>query len=161
MFIKKNIPYNLRDNSRAQLSKPSRSKYDLNSISYKGSSLWNALPRDMKKCLDLSTFKNMLKSWNGPPCSCGFCVTCRFLSCIKFCALLDSQPRSEPQLIIDMNCPCFLMLSSYHPFIVYFHLPSSSLSVNSSPELMLSVGLPDLEIKHILSYRILSCLILS
>ena len=76
--IKKNIPYNLRDSSRAQLSKPSRSKYDINSISYKGSSLWNALPRDMKKCLDLNTFKNMLKSWNGPPCSCGFCVTCRF-----------------------------------------------------------------------------------
>ena len=33
MFIKKNIPYNLRDSSRAQLSKPSRSKYDINSIS--------------------------------------------------------------------------------------------------------------------------------
>ena len=44
----------------------------------------------------------------------------------------------------------------YHPFIVFFHLPSSSLSANRSPELMLSVVLPDLEIKHILSYLILS-----
>ena len=39
MLIKKNIPYNLCDNSRAQLPKPSRSKNDINSISYKGSSL--------------------------------------------------------------------------------------------------------------------------
>ena len=68
--------------------------------------------------------------------------------------ILDLAPNFNWLLIwtaLDFSC-----CHPYHPFIVYFHLPSSSLSVNSSPELMLSVVLPDLEIKHILSYLILS-----
>ena len=68
--------------------------------------------------------------------------------------ILDLDPNFNWLLIwtaLDFSC-----CHPYHPFIVYFHLPSSSLSVNSSPELMLSVVLPDLEIKHILSYLILS-----
>ena len=33
---------------------------------------------DLKNCIDAKSFQNMIKSWNGPVCRCGFCLLCKF-----------------------------------------------------------------------------------
>ena len=65
IFNKKDIPYNLRDNSRVEQPLCSMTRYGLNSIVYQGASLWNSLPHDLKNCIDAKSFQNMIKSWNG------------------------------------------------------------------------------------------------
>ena len=77
IFIKNENPYRLRDNSRH--------KNDLVNSSYKaftygecsltnlGPKIWNALPTEFKSAKSLFTFKQLMKTWDGPICSCKMC----------------------------------------------------------------------------------------
>ncbi len=47
--------------------------YGKNTFKYYGSHLWNLLPNDIKKCMDLDTFKTLIMSWDGPMCQCNLC----------------------------------------------------------------------------------------
>ena len=78
IFNKKDIHYNLRDNSRVEQPLCSMTRYGLDSIAYQGASLWNSLPHDLKNCIDAKSFQNMIKSWNGPVYRCSFCLLCKF-----------------------------------------------------------------------------------
>ena len=60
IFIKKDIHYNLRDNSRVEQPLCSMTRYGLNTIVYQGASLWNSLPYDLKNCIDAKSFQNMI-----------------------------------------------------------------------------------------------------
>ncbi len=53
-------------------------KYGLNTIRYKGATLWNELDEHFRNVKDLSSFKSMIRKWPGPKCTCGFCLICLF-----------------------------------------------------------------------------------
>ena len=46
-------------------------------LSMRGASLWNKLCKTLKQELDVNSFKNLIKEWNGPECSCSSCKLCR------------------------------------------------------------------------------------
>ena len=39
-----------------------------------GSKIWNNLPYHIKSAENLNVFKNLIKKWNGSPCSCNVCA---------------------------------------------------------------------------------------
>ena len=48
-------------------------KYGTYTLRSLGPKIWNKLPSEMKNSQNLSTFKNLIKSWSGPKCNCGSC----------------------------------------------------------------------------------------
>ena len=42
--------------------------YGLRSFRYQGTVLWNSLPEEIKTASNLSSFKKLIKSWEGPHC---------------------------------------------------------------------------------------------
>ncbi len=58
MFNVKETSYNLRDSSLMYLPSFTKIMYGKNTFKYYGYLLWNHLPTDIKKCMDLDTFKN-------------------------------------------------------------------------------------------------------
>ena len=78
MYSKKENVYTLRDDNKVFQPKVKTTKFGLNSLRYSGSSIWNNMPAHLKRCIDTKHFKSLLKSWDGPACSCGFCVLCTF-----------------------------------------------------------------------------------
>ncbi len=46
---------------------------ETNTFKYYGPHLWNLLPTDIKKCMDLDTFKTLIMSWDGLRCQCNLC----------------------------------------------------------------------------------------
>ncbi len=51
---------------------------------YYGPYLWNLVPIDITKCMDLDTFKTLLMSWDRPICQCNYVmfyhnVPCKYL----------------------------------------------------------------------------------
>ncbi len=68
MFNVKETSYNLRDSRLMYLPSFNKIMYVKNIFKYYCSHLWNHLPTDIKKCMDLDTFKTLIMSWNGPRC---------------------------------------------------------------------------------------------
>ena len=70
-------PYQLRDNSRHEsdlkAQKHKAFTYGECSLRVLGPNIWNALPIDMKNCVSLLHFKKLVKTWEGPRCSCKMC----------------------------------------------------------------------------------------
>ncbi len=62
--------YNLRDSRLMYLPSFNKIMYRKNTFQYYGSHLWNLLLNDIKKCMDLYTFKTLIISWDGPRCQC-------------------------------------------------------------------------------------------
>ena len=79
MFEIKDIPYIFRDSNRAVQPKVNSTTFGLRSLKYSGPLLWNKLPTDLKRCVSISSFKSLLKSWEGPTCKCGICLLCKAL----------------------------------------------------------------------------------
>lgn len=73
MFTLKECDLNLRDPSRLYIPKFNRIQYGKKTFSYYGSHLWNLLPHEFKRCVELKSFKSILHSWEGPSCSCSVC----------------------------------------------------------------------------------------
>ena len=51
--------------------------YGIKSLKYQGAKLWNALPNNMKCASSLENFKLLIREWDGPHCSCGYCLQCK------------------------------------------------------------------------------------
>jgi len=73
LFNVKENKYLLRDPCILAVPKFKRVKYGKQSISYYGAHLWNNLPSMYKENMDLCTFRNMIKTWEGPECTCNMC----------------------------------------------------------------------------------------
>ncbi len=74
MFNVKETSYNLRDSSLMYLPSFNRIMYEnKTTFKYYGSHLCNRLPTDIKKCMDLDTFKTLIMSCDGPRCQCNLC----------------------------------------------------------------------------------------
>ena len=61
-FGEKPMPYNSRDGSKNVLPRTKYSRFDINSLRFKGSLLWNNLPVSVKNSQSLNEFKLELKS---------------------------------------------------------------------------------------------------
>ena len=69
--------YNTRNRNRVDIPICNTVTYGYNSFKYEGASLWNKLCKTLKQELDVNNFKNLIKEWNGPECSCTLCKLCR------------------------------------------------------------------------------------
>ncbi len=77
IFTKNENPYRLRDNSRHENdlvnSKYKAFTYGECSLKNLGPKIWNALPTVFKCANSLFTFKQLMKTWDGPNCTCEMC----------------------------------------------------------------------------------------
>ena len=74
IFEKSDNPYCMRDKNKLIQPLKRTTTYGLRSFEYYGSHVWNMLPVHFKSCESISEFKNSIKRWLGPRCSCSMCV---------------------------------------------------------------------------------------
>ena len=72
-FVKKDVQYNLRTKELCKLPSVSSQRYGLNSLSFRGSLLWNTIDDEIKLSPSLEVFKKKVRSWNGISCTCFIC----------------------------------------------------------------------------------------
>ena len=70
LFEMKEVNHNLRNRDLLQILKFQTITYGANSISYRGSYLWNSIPDVVKSCERVVSFKRKLREWNGRTCTC-------------------------------------------------------------------------------------------
>ena len=73
MFTEKEVSYNLRDNNILVQPPFNKISYGRNTFSYYGAHIYNLLPNEIKECTKISSFKELLKKWEGPKCQCSMC----------------------------------------------------------------------------------------
>ena len=73
MFVAKAISYDLRDSNTIFQPRFDKVTYGKNTFTYYGAHIWNILPNDVKKSTTITTFKTLLKKWEGPRCQCTMC----------------------------------------------------------------------------------------
>ena len=73
-FVKKDVPYNLRTKDLCKLPSVSSQRYGINSLSFRGSLLWNAFSGDLKLTTSLVKFKKEIRYWDGNNCKCYICT---------------------------------------------------------------------------------------
>ena len=73
-FVKKDVPYNLRTKELCKFPLVSSQRYGVNSLSFRGSLLWNALSGDLKLTTSLVKLKKELHCWDGNNCTCYICT---------------------------------------------------------------------------------------
>ena len=67
-FVKKDIPYNLRTKELCRVPSAQSHRYGLNSLSFRGSLLWNALDDELKRAETLRSFKRGIIQRMGWQC---------------------------------------------------------------------------------------------
>ena len=65
--------YSSRQPLNKHFPRVNQTTYGLNSFRYAGAKLWNNLPEDNGSSENLTTFKQLIKTWNGTTCRCNFC----------------------------------------------------------------------------------------
>ena len=73
LFVKKDVQYNLRTKELCKLPSVSSQRYGLNSLSFRGSLLWNTIDDEIKLSPSLEVFKKKVRSWSGISCTCFIC----------------------------------------------------------------------------------------
>ena len=72
-FVEKDMPYNLRNKVLCTLPQVHTNRYGLNSLSFRGSILWNNLKDEIKRASTLTNFKKLITKWDGKVCNCLNC----------------------------------------------------------------------------------------
>ena len=67
------LPYNLRPNTDFARSVVNTNIFDLNSLRYFASKVWNIVPTDIKNASNLNTFKNKIRKCEPKECHCDLC----------------------------------------------------------------------------------------
>ena len=70
---KKYVAYDLRKKNLCKLPKAKTISYGVESLSFRGSFLWNTLDDNVKQDPTLARFKNKIRNWAGEPCTCIIC----------------------------------------------------------------------------------------
>ena len=70
---KKRITYNLRTQNLCKLPTIKTLGFGLDSLSFRGSFLWNTLDDSIKQVPTLSRFKKRIKDWTADRCTCKIC----------------------------------------------------------------------------------------
>ena len=71
--IKQRRNCDFRDSLIVEVPKFHKIKYGKNTFSYFGPHIWNQIPADFKKEMDINVFKRLISTWNGPFCKCTSC----------------------------------------------------------------------------------------
>ena len=58
-----------------ETTRPNQFNFGEKSLRSLGPKIWNNLPPHTKSAENLSTFKNLIKSWDGVSCQCNLCKT--------------------------------------------------------------------------------------
>ena len=74
IFNKKVLPYSLRTNNLLQLPNTRTKKYGNESLSLRGSIIWNKLPDQYKAGKTDNEFKMKIRGWKGFECTCRICI---------------------------------------------------------------------------------------
>ena len=70
---KKYVAYDVRKKNLCKLPKAKTISYGVESLSFRGSFLWNTLDDNVKQEPTLARFKNKIRNWAGEPCTCRIC----------------------------------------------------------------------------------------
>ena len=70
---KKYVAYDLRKKNLCKLPKAKTTSYGVESLSFRGSFLWNTLDDNVKQEPTLARFKNKIRNWAGEHCTCRIC----------------------------------------------------------------------------------------
>ena len=73
IFVREESVYNLRCMFRLKVPRVSTTKNGLETISFRGSQIWNSLPKNLKELNSVTAFKRAIKGWNGENCNCRIC----------------------------------------------------------------------------------------
>ena len=74
LFARKEINYNLRIKDLLTLPKALTTSFGTNSISFRGSILWNSTPNVIKRSNSVFTFITSIKNWCDEVCNCSICI---------------------------------------------------------------------------------------
>ena len=69
-FVEKDMPYNLRTKVLCRLPQAQTNRYGLDSVSFRGSLLWNMLKDELIRAGTLTKFKNSIMKWDDKSCNC-------------------------------------------------------------------------------------------
>ena len=78
--------YELRNVTIIDRDKVQTINHGLKSFKDYGAKIWNSLPNSCKSAFSVEDFKALIKSWNGPKCSCSACLLFTWLRCYIFIA---------------------------------------------------------------------------
>ena len=73
LFSRKEVYYNLRIKDILTLPRALTSSFGTNSITFRGSILWNSTPDVIKSSSTVSVFGKNIKNWEGEGCNCKIC----------------------------------------------------------------------------------------
>ena len=81
-FVEKDMPYNLHTKVQCRLPQAQTNRYELDSLPFRGSLLWNKLKDEVKRAGTLTTFKKLIMKWDGKSCNCLICNKYFFFSTV-------------------------------------------------------------------------------
>ena len=70
---KKHVAYDLRKKNLCKLPRVNTTSFGVESLSFRGSFLWNTLDDSIKQEPTLVRFKNKIRNWAGEHCTCRIC----------------------------------------------------------------------------------------
>ena len=70
---RKEIQYDLRTKHLCKLPITRTIKFGMESLSFRGSLLWNNLNDEIKELPTVASFKRKIKTWTGEACNCKIC----------------------------------------------------------------------------------------
>ena len=70
---RKVVKYDLRTKNLCRLPKTRTTKFGIESLSFRGSVLWNSLCDTIKALPSVAAFKRAIKHWLGDKCNCRIC----------------------------------------------------------------------------------------
>ena len=73
LFSRKEVYYNLRIKDILTLPRALTTSFGTNSITFRGSILWNSTPDVIKSSNTVSVFGKNIKNWEGEGCNCKIC----------------------------------------------------------------------------------------
>ena len=74
-YKKKCVTYDLRKRELCKIPEAKTSSYGVESLSFRGSFLWNTLDDSIKQEPSLAHFKNKMKHYTREQCTCRICIT--------------------------------------------------------------------------------------
>ena len=139
LFTIKERKYQLRNVSIIYRDKVQTTNHGLKSFKDYGAKIWKSLPNSCKSAISVEDFKVLIKSWNGPKCSCSVCLLFTWLICfwvqlyslflhiIYFTMSVHNDAKGNENYLLDdfmtegfiyvyimcafISCACFLSLS--------------------------------------------------
>ena len=72
-FVQRELTNDLRIKNTLQIPPTKTISFSINSLAFRGSILWNAMPDTIKSAENVFRFKKGIKAWNGVKCSCNIC----------------------------------------------------------------------------------------